>query len=362
MSNLNDNHPTQHFCKNTGLIVTDRLELQGIARVFGTVRAVQNITLSIKEGQFLTLLGPSGCGKTTTLRLIAGFDAPDEGAIRIGGRIVADKRTFVPPEERRVGMVFQEYALFPHLSVADNVAFGLKGRHDVKQARVKAMLELVGLPHLSERMPQALSGGQQQRVALARALAPQPEILLLDEPFSNLDAALRLQVRAEVRSILRETGTTAIFVTHDQEEALSLSDKIAVMLNGTIAQFETPQQIYTHPISKAVAQFVGEANFVPAHASGTRASSALGDVTLLNSMLGAVELLVRPEMIHIDPAQEGVSAQILWSEYYGHQQRVGIRLADNTSLIVRTEAQIVYTLGQQVRIRVYAPLWAYRQV
>jgi iron(III) transport system ATP-binding protein len=223
------------------------------------------------------------------------------------------------------------------------------------------MLELVGLPHLAERMPQALSGGQQQRVALARALAPQPEILLLDEPFSNLDAALRLQVRAEVRSILRETGTTAIFVTHDQEEALSLSDKIAVMLNGTIAQFETPQQIYTHPVSKAVAQFVGEANFVPAQASGTRASSALGDVTLLNPMIGDVDLLVRPEMIHLDPAQEGVSGQILWSEYYGHQQRVGLRLADYTSLIVRTEAQIVYTPGQQVRIRVYAPLWAYRQ-
>lgn len=339
----------------------DQLELNGVARVFGTVRAVQNITLSLKEGQFLTLLGPSGCGKTTTLRLIAGFDAPDDGVIRIGGRIVADAKTFVPPEERRVGMVFQEYALFPHLSVADNIAFGLKGRHDVKQARVKTMLELVGLPHLANRMPQALSGGQQQRVALARALAPQPEVLLLDEPFSNLDAALRLQVRAEVRAILRQSSTTAIFVTHDQEEALSLSDKIAVMLNGTIAQFETPQQIYTRPINKAVAQFVGEANFLPAQAFGMRAVSALGEVTLLNPLLGDVELLVRPEMIHLDPAQEGVAAQIVWSEYYGHQQRIGVRLADNTSLIIRTEAQIVYSPNQQVRIRVYAPLWAYRK-
>ncbi len=340
--------------------MSNRLEVHGISRTFGEVCVVENVTLDVKAGQFVTLLGPSGCGKTTTLRMIAGFEQPDSGTITINGRRVFDQSVFVPAEDRRVGMVFQEYALFPHLSVADNIGFGLKGSRSDKQTRVKTMLSLVDLAHLADRMPHTLSGGQQQRVALARALAPQPDVVLLDEPFSNLDTALRAQVRAEVRSILRETGTTAIFVTHDQEEALSLSDQIAVMFDGRVAQFNTPHQAYMRPVNKTVAQFLGEANFLPAQAQGSKAICALGEVTLLTPMQGSVELLVRPEMVHLEPIQGGVPAQILWSEYYGHYQRIGTRLSDGSTLVIHSDAQIVYTANQQVFIRVYVPLVAYK--
>lgn len=336
------------------------LELKDLNRHFGTVKAVDAVSLTVQRGQFITLLGPSGCGKTTTLRLIAGFEKPDSGTIHIGGQMVVGQGVYRPPEQRRIGMVFQDYALFPHLNVADNIGFGLKGSRAEKQARVEAMLELVALPHLADRMPHALSGGQQQRVALARALAPQPDLLLLDEPFSNLDAALRAQVRAEVRTILRNAGTTAIFVTHDQEEALSLSDKIAVMFEGKVRQFDTPQQIYNRPASRSVARFIGEANFVPAEANGAKATCVLGEVTLLTPMQGKVDVLIRPERIHLEPTQGGVPAQVLWSEYYGHHQRLGARLDDGTELVIHTDAQVTYTPGQRVGVRVYVPLLGYK--
>lgn len=339
--------------------ITPTLALHGVTRYFGSICAVQQVDFEVHAGQFVTLLGPSGCGKTTTLRLIAGFDAPDAGTIRINGYAVAGNGRAIPPENRRVGMVFQDYALFPHLNVGDNVAFGIKANRAEKKQRVQAALAQVGLSGYETRMPYELSGGQQQRVALARALAPQPDILLLDEPFSNLDTALRAQVRAEVRHILQQTGATAIFVTHDQAEALSLSDKIAVMFDGAVVQFDTPQSVYTRPATKDIARFIGEANFIPALATGTRAQCALGAVTLLNPAQGAVELLIRPEMLHLHPADEGTPAQVQWSEYYGHYQRIGIRLADATSLIVRTDSQVIYKRGDSVRVRVYAPLWRY---
>jgi iron(III) transport system ATP-binding protein len=335
------------------------LQVEGISKSFDGTPVVKNISLEAESGEFITLLGPSGCGKTTTLRLLAGFEQPDSGSICINGQTVAARNIFVPAEKRRIGMVFQDYALFPHLNVTDNIAFGLQGQRKEKQKRVDAMLELVGLQGYGDRMPYELSGGQQQRVALARALAPQPDIVLLDEPFSNLDAALRTQVRGEVRSILREAGTTTIFVTHDQEEALSLSDKVAVIFEGKLHQIGTPFELYTRPVSKLVASFIGEANILPATAQGSRAVSPLGTHRLLSPKEGEVEVLVRPDMLHLQPTDEGKPAVILWREYYGHNQRIGLKLEDGTQLIARADTQIMYNVGQNVRVSVYAPLLAF---
>ena len=233
----------------------------GVHKAFAECRAVDGVNLDIETGEIMALLGPSGCGKTTMLRLLAGFERPDQGCIQLDGEIIAGGRTFLPPEKRRLGMVFQDYALFPHLSVRGNVAYALGRRGD--RSRVDEVLELVGLGELAERAPHELSGGQQQRVALARALAGTPSAVLLDEPFSGLDAALRARVRGEVREILRRAGVTALFVTHDQEEALSLADRVAVMCDGRIAQVGTPEEVYGRPESRWVAEFLGEADVLP---------------------------------------------------------------------------------------------------
>ncbi len=335
------------------------LKIDKVTKQFGAVEAVKNISLQADEGEFITLLGPSGCGKTTTLRLLAGFEQPDSGTIRIGSEIVASENRFLPAEKRHVGMVFQDYALFPHLNVLDNIAFGLKGDKKEKSKRAEEMMDLVGLGDFGLRMPYELSGGQQQRVALARALAPQPEILLLDEPFSNLDASLRTQVRGEVRAILRASGTTTVFVTHDQEEALSLSDRVAVIFDGELHQMGAPFELYTRPSTRQVASFVGEANFIKASANGTVAETILGKVRLLTPKEGDTEVLIRPDMLHLLPTDEGTPATVLWREYYGHNQRIGLKLADGTELIARADTQIIYTIGQNIRVSVYAPLLAF---
>jgi iron(III) transport system ATP-binding protein len=242
--------------------VTTAIHCTGLSKKFGHTQAVTSVSFSLTRGRFLALLGPSGCGKTTTLRLLAGFEPPDSGTISIGDQRVFGPDVFVPPEKRSVGMVFQEYALFPHLSVTDNVAYGLP-RNTNKKRRVAEVLELVGLSGMGHRMPYELSGGQQQRVALARALAPNPQLILLDEPFSNLDSGLRNQLRAEVRRILRQAGATVIFVTHDQEEAFSLADEVAVMMDGGIVQSGSPRDLYRHPINRDIAAFLGHSNFLP---------------------------------------------------------------------------------------------------
>lgn len=343
--------------------MTDALRCTGISKTFDDVLAADSVDLQIQAGQFLTLLGPSGCGKTTTLRLIAGFERPDSGDIYINEQLVADKTTFLPPEKRRVGMVFQDYALFPHLNSGDNIGFGLSGSQRDKSQRISEMLELVGLDGIGKRMPYELSGGQQQRVALARALAPQPELILLDEPFSNLDTALRAQVRAEVRTILRQTGMSAVFVTHDQEEALSLSDLVAVMFDGHIAQIDSPQRLYRNPVSREVGAFVGEANFLPAEARGMAAACVLGDVPLQSARDGTVELLIRPENLLLTGEyglpDTAVNARILWREFYGHDQRVGLELADGTRLVARASASLVYQRGETVQVGVIDPVLAF---
>ncbi|MDQ2054005.1 MULTISPECIES: ABC transporter ATP-binding protein [Halobellus] len=292
------------------------LELDDLQKSYGSEPVVEGLSLSVREGEILTLLGPSGCGKTTTLRLIAGLERPNGGAVRLNGRSVSGS-TFVPPEERGVGVVFQEFALFPHLTARENIAFGLKDRpKDEVDQRVDELLELVDLAGQGDSYPDQLSGGQQQRVALARSLAPEPEILLLDEPFSNLDVDLRVEMREEVRQIIKETGVTAISVTHDQEEALSISDRVAVMNDGEIEQVGDPEGVFQHPESRFVAAFLGYASFIPGYVSGDVVETDLGTVPR-DQIHGLapeydrtrVDLLVRPDDVSVRRLDcEGVEA------------------------------------------------------
>lgn len=242
--------------------MTQSLTLDSISAHYGTTKVLEDLSLAVGEGELVSLLGASGCGKTTTLRLVAGFLQPTSGTITLGGRDL----TRLPPHQRDIGLVFQNYALFPHLSVADNVGFGLKQRGisgEAKTKRVTAMLERVGLAHLADRLPGALSGGQKQRVALARALVIEPPLLMFDEPLSNLDAKLRIDMRVEIRQLQRANGTTSVYVTHDQEEAFSISDRVAIMHAGRIMQLDTPERLYQRPANAFVARFVGFENLIP---------------------------------------------------------------------------------------------------
>ena len=336
------------------------LQAEKLSKRFDTqTLAVEDISLKVKPGEFLTLLGPSGGGKTTTLRLLAGFEKPSSGRIQIGSRIVADDAHFTPPEKRRIGMVFQDYALFPHVNARENIGFGLGRNTKERSKQIERMLALVGMAPYAERMPHELSGGQQQRVALARALAPNPDILLLDEPFSNLDTGLRAQVRTDVRRILRETETTAIFVTHDQEEALSLSDEIAVIFEGKLLQLATPHAIYNRPVSMRVAKFVGDANFMPAEAHGMTARSRLGEVKLFHPKTGKVQLLIRPEALAVRFDEVGKPATVLWREFFGHYQRLGLALADGAELMARAGVDRYFRRGDKVWVSMALPALAY---
>jgi iron(III) transport system ATP-binding protein len=276
-----------------------RVKIKGTSRSFGQVRAVSNLSLSIEAGEFFSIMGPSGCGKTTTLRLIAGLDRPDQGTIVIGDDVVASDDLWVSPEQRGIGIVFQDYALFPHLTVAQNVAFGLKGwSRQAVRLRVAELLAVVGLDGLDARYPHELSGGQCQRVALARSLAPAPRVMLLDEPFSNLDADLREELRMETKRILKERGTTTILVTHEQEEAFALSDRVAVLDRGCLQQVGTPPDVYHRPATRFVADFVGKADFVPGVVEAQGVTAAIGTFPLPDSrwQLGQpVDLMIRPD-------------------------------------------------------------------
>ncbi len=321
---------------------------KGLCKRFGAIYAVERADLLIQRGQFMALLGPSGCGKTTLLRLIAGFEEPDAGELQIGGRTVVGSTLFLPPEQRRVGMVFQDYALFPHLSIAQNVAYGLP-RAERRSPRVDELLELVGLPGMGKRAPHELSGGQQQRVALARALAPSPDVLLLDEPFSNLDAGLRQAVRNEVRQILRQAGATVLFVTHDQEEALSLADQVAVMLRGNIVQIASPPTLYQCPATREVAAFVGEANFLPGDARDDAVLLELGTLPLATPLRGPIEVLLRPEQILLTP-DESSHHVVVQQTYFGHDQLVEVRLASGLVIQARLAPWVTIAPAQRVRL------------
>lgn len=333
--------------------------VRNVAKRFGSVAAANDVTFNLERGELMALLGPSGCGKTTTLRLIAGFEHLDAGSIEIGGSRVAGDGFHLPPEKRRIGMVFQEYALFPHLDVADNIRFGLHSYPGDRDRRVAAVLKMVGLQGMESRNPHELSGGQQQRVALARALAPEPDVVLLDEPFSNLDAALRVRVRAEVRSILRQANATAIFVTHDQEEALSLVDRVAVLIDGVVRQIAPPQQLYRWPADRDVAAFVGDANFVPGTAAGRSAESELGNLTLLGECHGEVDILVRPENLTVTPAGLDARARIRAILFFGHDQLAAIQLPSGRTVDARLGPMYHFAVGQPVQVMVSGPVVAY---
>ena len=320
------------------------VEAKHVVKAFGqgdtAVRALDDVSVEIREGEFFTLLGPSGCGKTTLLRLIAGFEMPTDGVILLDGQDI----TYLPPNKRPVNTVFQSYALFPHLTVAQNISFGLEmlGRPAAEvKSRTAEMLALVKLEAMANRKTSQLSGGQQQRVALARALAPQPKVLLLDEPLSALDLKLRQAMQIELKRLQVETGITFVFVTHDQEEALTMSDRIGVMSNGKLQQVGTPKEIYTRPKNRFVASFIGETNFLAATAEGGKVRLASGDVVEFETPLkGDVTLTIRPEQLRlVAPGEPGaIGATISNLVYFGTDTYVHLDLADRTELVARVQS------------------------
>ncbi len=340
------------------------IDLENVGKSYwpGPVQALSGVTLDVREGEILTLLGPSGCGKTTTLRLIAGFEAPDEGTIRVGDTAVSGKGDWVPPEKRGVGMVFQDYALFPHLSVGEKVMFGLHGRpKSERPGRAREVLELLDLSHAFDRYPHELSGGQQQRVALARALAPEPVVVLMDEPFSTLDAHRRDNVRDEVVGSLRSAGITCILVSHDQRDALAVSDRVAVMNQGRIEQVGTPLEIYKHPESIFVATFVGRTNLLQGRIQGVD-GCVLTDfgsfcrVDRSGLPEGApVMVSVRPE--GFAPAEEGrLQGSVTSTTYTGSSVEAEVQLptkaGGHRAITVHLPTTESYVPGDEIRLAI----------
>jgi iron(III) transport system ATP-binding protein len=307
---------------------------------------VNDVSFTVNVGDIAAILGPSGCGKTTTLRLIAGFERSDAGRITLDGVTLSDANRHLNPEARGIGFVFQDYALFPHLNVLQNVAFGLRGADRLERAR--EVIALVGLNIFTARMPHQLSGGQQQRVALARALAPRPKLVLLDEPFSSLDAGLRESTRAEVREILRSSGATALLVTHDQEEAMSFADGLLVMRDGRVEQAGIPETVYTQPRTAFVASFLGKTNLIPARVRGGAAETPFGAIIVSEIGDGATMLSLRPEDLEFSDA--GVDAEILSREFKGHDVTYTVRAAGQT-LTVQCSSPAPWQVGQRVNLR-----------
>lgn len=326
------------------------IEFKNVIKRYGDVRAVDEMNFSIKTGELVTFLGPSGCGKTTSLRLIAGLELPSDGQVLIGGRDVSND----PASERNIGMVFQSYALFPHMNVIDNVAYGpvIRGGNKA-EARVKALeiLDQIGLGGLQDRLPSELSGGQQQRVAVARAIVQQPDVLLFDEPLSNVDAKLRRKVRAEIRDLQRRFGLTAVYVTHDQEEALAVSDRIVVMREGKIAQIGTPEDLYDRPASSFVADFIGDANLIDGVVSN--GTFTAGDLSLpLSGGDGPATVSIRPERIRL--SADG-PARVASATYLGSRTEYVIETQAAEELLVsRPISEPAFKDGTQVTVEIDA--------
>jgi iron(III) transport system ATP-binding protein len=329
---------------------TPAIACRGLAKTYDDVAALNGFDLTVERGAIVSLLGPSGCGKTSALRSIAGFEAADAGTIRVGGRMVFGDGIDIAPDKRRVGMVFQDYALFPHMPVARNVAYGLD-RGDTAD-RVDEVLDLVGLSGFGERMPHELSGGEQQRVALARALAPRPEIVLLDEPFSNLDAPQRDRMRREVRRILIDAAATALFVTHDQEEALAIADTVAVMREGTVVQTGTPSEVYSRPGDPWIASFLGDSVFADGTADGAgTVTTPLGRIAVDSDAVGSVRVMVRPEWVIPTPDPDG-EAVVIGREYFGHDQMLLIERSDGNAVTCRVGARPDLQKGDRVTLAI----------
>jgi iron(III) transport system ATP-binding protein len=328
----------------------DAIRAEGLSKRFGDVVALDRCDLTVPLGAVVTLLGPSGTGKSTMLRVLAGFEQPDRGTVDIRGRRVVGPGIWVPPEQRRVGVVVQDYALFPHLDVAGNVGYGL-AREPGRDDRVREILDRVGLAGLGARFPHELSGGQQQRVALARAMAPRPDVIVLDEPFSNLDDTLRTRVRSEIIGIIRALGTTALFITHDQEEALSISDYVAVMNRGRIVQMASPQDLYWRPVDPWVGSFIGDANFVSGKSRGGRVETVVGSFG--STLEGDVSVMIRPESVQLVP-DVGGPAEVKGREFFGHDQLVTIMYKDGTVIRARLGPEEAYVIGDRVSVKIDA--------
>nr|WP_203231001.1 ABC transporter ATP-binding protein [Nocardioides caldifontis] len=329
------------------------LALRGVDKRYGPVHAVRSLHLEVGAGEVVTVVGPSGCGKSTLLRLVAGLEHTDAGIVEIDGQVVDDGRRHRPPERRRVGMVFQDHALFPHLDVARNVAFGLGGASRAQRAaRVAELLGVVGLAGLEGRLPHELSGGEQQRVALARALAPRPAVVLLDEPFSSLDENLRAQVRADTLAALRRTGSAALLVTHDQTEALSLGDRIAVVRAGEVLQVGPPDDVYERPTSRFVATFMGDADFLPATVTAAGIECEVGTVPVTGRPLAdgtTLEVMLRPHEVAVaaDPVS---AARVERVEYHGAFILHLVRLPSGRTVRAWTQHRVHHPAGTPVRI------------
>jgi len=332
------------------------IQAEGVEKAFGSTRAVNGATLEVGAGELVALLGPSGSGKTTLLRVIAGFEEPDAGRVAIAGRPVAGNGAWIEPEHRRIGMVFQDGALFPHLTVAGNVGFGAS-----RPERVAECLDLVGLADRGGSYPHELSGGEAQRVALARALAADPDVVLLDEPFASLDAGLRESLRVEVTQILRTAGTSALLVTHDQAEALSLAGTVAVMRAGRVEQVGTPEEIYERPSSRWLAEFLGEADVLPGTASGGVVECELGRFGAAAGLDGRVEVVIRPESVAIGtgPGREPhAEAVVVRRSFYGHDQLVHLELPSGLRLRSRRLGFPAWHPGDRVRVWIDGPVSA----
>jgi iron(III) transport system ATP-binding protein len=331
------------------------LTVQALTKAFGTTPVLTGVDLHVPGGSLTALLGPSGCGKTTLLRLIAGFDDPDSGTVALGDRVVAGEGRSVAARRRGIGFVPQEGGLFPHLTVAGNISFGLPRRQRRDGGRVRELLRLVGLDAaLADRSPHQLSGGQQQRVALARALAPEPSLVLLDEPFSSLDAGLREETRLAVSTALVATGATAVLVTHDQAEALSMADQVAVLRGGRLVQLTDPRTLYRSPRDLDVATFVGEAVVLDAEVHGGTAHCALGAVRCEGTVAdGPARVLLRPEQLRLSPPAPGaVVARVGGLDFYGHDSRVWLTLPDGGTVSARLDGSDLPAVGDDVAVTV----------
>jgi iron(III) transport system ATP-binding protein len=328
------------------------LEIDELRHAYGEQVVVRGVSFALERGAIGCLLGPSGCGKTTVLRCIAGFETVQHGAIRLDGRTVSAPGTLVPPEARRIGMVFQDYALFPHLSVADNIGFGLhRLAHEERAQRIQELARLVHLTGELGKYPHEISGGQQQRVALARALAPRPELLLLDEPFSNLDVELRERLSLELREIIKASGATAVLVTHDQQEAFAIADLVGILHEGRIQQWDSAYNLYHRPANRFVADFIGQGVFLPARVlDGERLEIELGTLQGISSDGKPVEVLLRPDdVVHDDAAP--TQAEVVHKAFRGAEILYTLRLASGRKVLALVPSHHNHALGERIGIR-----------